>query len=147
MTVHAANPKNIVEYQYWPTVGRKMAAMVVETAWLMTKAILIPFERMRVGINSERASQTHTPGPIAKNAMKMNSVIATVHPWLAGGTGVISAFSIFSGAVRAASSFPNGFEKNAFTPFAGTQSSRLISMGLAAGSSDRTARLAARKSP
>ncbi len=44
--------------------------MVVETAWLMSKAMLMPFERMRVGINSERASQTHTPGPTAKKAMK-----------------------------------------------------------------------------
>jgi len=29
----------------------------------MTSAMLMPLERMRVGISSERASQTQTPGP------------------------------------------------------------------------------------
>ena len=42
-----------------------MAARVVETSWLITSAMLIPLERMRVGISSESASQTHTPGPDA----------------------------------------------------------------------------------
>ena len=60
---------------------------------------------------------------------------------------MISAFSIFSGAVRAASRSPKGLEKNATTLFAGTQLSRVISIGLAAGSSERTTWLAARKSP
>src|SRR6266852_8128705 len=41
---------------FLPTVGKKMAAIVVETAWLSTKAMLMPLERMRVGINSESAS-------------------------------------------------------------------------------------------
>src|SRR5450759_442369 len=100
----------MVEYPYLPTVGRKIAAIVVETAWLSTSAMLIPFERIRVGINSESASQTQTPGPIAKNAMKTNSVIATIQPLVADGTGVIRAFSIFKGAARAASRLPNGFE-------------------------------------
>jgi len=58
-------------------------------------------ERMRVGINSESASHTQTPGPMAKNAMKTNSVMATIHPLRGSGTGVTSAFSIFSGASRA----------------------------------------------
>ena len=44
--------------------------MVVETAWLMSSAMLMPLERMRVGMSSESASQTQTPGPTAKNAMK-----------------------------------------------------------------------------
>src|SRR6266542_4300862 len=109
----------MVEYPCCPTVGRKMAAMVVETAWLSTRAMLIPFERMRVGINSDRASHTHTPGPTAKNAMKMKSVIATNQPWLGGGTGVINAFSILSGALRPASRLPKGLEKNAFTRLPG----------------------------
>ena len=52
------------------TVGRKVAAMIVETPWLMSRAMLMPLERIRVGISSDRASQTHTPGPTAKKAMK-----------------------------------------------------------------------------
>ncbi len=70
----------MVEYPYLPTVGRNTAAMVVETAWLSTSAMLMPLERMRVGINSDSASHTHTPGPTAKNAMKTKSVIATIQP-------------------------------------------------------------------
>ena len=56
----------MVEYPYFPTVGKKTAAMVVDTAWFSTRAMLIPLDRMRVGINSERASHTQTPGPMAK---------------------------------------------------------------------------------
>src|SRR3954451_13892554 len=147
MTVHAANPKNIVEYPCCPTVGRKMAAIVVETAWFSTSATLIPLERMRVGISSDKASQTQTPGPTAKKAIKRKSVAATIQPWRGDGTLVTNAFSIFSGALRAASKSPNGFEKNAFTLLPGTLSSREISIGFATGSSDRTAWLADRKSP
>src|SRR5437879_5987913 len=121
--------------------------MVVETAWLINRAMLIPFDRIRVGINYESASHTHTPGPIAKNAMKTKSVTATSHPFRELGTGVMSAFSIRNGAVRAASRLPKGFEKNATTLFAGTQLSRVISSGFAALSSDRTTLVAARKSP
>src|SRR5271170_1419951 len=113
--------------------------MVVETAWFRTSAMLMPLERMRVGINSESASHTHTPGPTAKNAMNTKSVMATIHPLRGLGIGVIRAFSIFSGASRAALRLPNGFEKNATTLLAGTQVSRVISIGLAAGSSERTA--------
>ena len=40
----------------------------------------MPLERMRVGINSESASHTHTPGPIAKNAMNTKRLMATSHP-------------------------------------------------------------------
>src|SRR5579863_5315912 len=124
-----------------------MAAMAVETAWLISKAMLIPLERMRVGINSDSASHTQTPGPIAKKAMNTNRVMATVQPLPADGTGVTSAFSILSGAWRAASRSPKGFEKKATTLLTGTQFSRESWMGLAAGSSDRTTWLAARKSP
>src|SRR5579872_5842660 len=126
----------MVEYPYLPTVGRKIAAIVVETAWLSTSAMLMPLERMRVGISSESASHTQTPG-----------VTATSHPLLEEGIGVMSAFSIFSGAVCAVLRSPNGFEKNAFTLFCGTVSLRVISIGLTAASSERTAWLAARKSP
>src|SRR6267154_2804236 len=121
--------------------------MVVETAWLTSSAMLMPLERMRVGINSESASHTQTPGPMAKNAMKTKSVIATTQPLRELGTGVISAFSILRGAVRAASRLPNGLEKKATTLFAGTQLSRVISSGLDALSSERTTFVAARKSP
>src|SRR5271165_1889708 len=114
-----------------------MAAMVVETAWLINRAILIPLERIRVGINSESASHTHTPGPIAKNAMNTKRLIATSPPFWAVGTGVIKALSICSGAWRAASRLANGLEKNATTLLAGTQLSRVISMGLADWSSER----------
>src|SRR6202140_5969472 len=81
--------------------------------------MLIPLERIRVGINSESANHTHTPGPIAKNAMKTKRLIATSQPLWAVGTGVISASSILSGALREASRLLNGFEKNATTLLAG----------------------------
>src|SRR5216683_2841372 len=119
--------------------------MPVDTAWFINRAILMPFERMRVGINSERASHTHTPGPIAKKAMKTNSVMATIHPLWVLGTGLIRALSIRSGACREASRLLNGFEKNATTLFAGRQPSRVISIGFAAGSSERATLVAARK--
>ena len=147
MTVHAAKAKNMVEYPYLPTVGRNVAAMPVETAWLISNAMLIPLERMRVGINSERASHTQTPGPMAKNAMNTKSVTATIHPFRVLGTGLISALSILSGAWREASRLLNGLEKNATTLLAGRQLSRVISIGFAAGSSERTTLVAARKSP
>src|SRR5271157_2599062 len=121
--------------------------MVVETAWLISRAMLMPLERMRVGINSERASHTHTPGPIAKNAMNTKRVMATSHPLRSLGKGVMSALSILSGAWREASRSPKGLEKNATTLFGGTQLSRLISIGVAAVSSERAAFVAARKSP
>src|SRR5260221_10436723 len=113
----------------------------------MSSAMLMPFERMRVGINSESASQTQTPGPTAKNAMNTNRQMAVSQPFCAEGTGVMSAFSIFSGAVRAASRLAKGFEKNAITLFAGTQPSRAISIGFEARLSERATAVAARKSP
>src|SRR5208282_2751458 len=137
----------MVEYPYFPTVGRNMAAMAVETAWLINSAMLMPLERIRVGISSESASHTQTPGPIAKNAMKTNRLIATSIPLCGLGSGVISALSILSGAWRAASRLPKGCEKNATTLLAGTQLSRVISIGVAAVSSERAALVAARKSP
>src|SRR5258708_37017720 len=105
--------------------------MVVETAELMSSAMLMPLERMRVGISSESASQTQTPGPTAKNDMKPKRQIAVSQPFRSSGTGVTSAFSIFNGATRAASRSANGFEKNATTLFGGTQFPRVISMGFA----------------
>ena len=42
-----------------------LPAMVVDTPWLMSRAMAIPLARMRVGMSSERASHTHTPGPAA----------------------------------------------------------------------------------
>src|SRR5271157_5475091 len=136
----------MVAYPCLPTVGRKMAAMVVETAWLISSAMLMPLERIRVGINSESASQTQTPGPIAKNAMNTKSVMATSIPLRGLGKGVISALSMLNGAWRAASRLPKGFEKNATTLLAGTLS-RVIWIGVAAASSERAALVAARKSP
>src|SRR6202044_3909182 len=97
--------------------------------------------------NSDNASHTHTPGPIAKNAMKTNRVIATSHPLCEVGTGVINALSILRGAWRAASRLLNGLLKNATTLFGGTQLSRVISIGTAAWSSERATLVAARKSP
>src|ERR1700722_11411505 len=79
--------------------------------------------------------------------MNTKRVIATSQPFLGSGTGVISAFSIFSGASRAVSRSPKGFEKNAFTLLSGTQLSRVISIGLARGLSAGAAWRAARKSP
>src|SRR5215831_171650 len=109
--------------------------------------MLMPFERMRVGISSDSASHTQTPGPMAKKAMNTNRATATSHPLCALGTGLISAFSILSGAICDLLRFPNGFEKNALTVLPGIHSSRLIWTGFAAGSSERTAGVAERKSP
>src|SRR4029077_5400849 len=109
--------------------------------------MLMPFERMRVGINSESASQTHTPGPIAKNAMKTKSVTATIQPLSVLGTGLTNAFSIRRDWAREASRLLNGLEKNATTLLAGRQPSRVISIGFAARSSERATLVAARKSP
>jgi len=41
--------------------GRKMPARVVETNWLMTSAMLMPLERMRVASARRGPSQTQTP--------------------------------------------------------------------------------------
>src|ERR1700722_1759414 len=106
----------------------------------------MPLERMRVGISSESASQTQTPGPTANDAMKQKMNAAVTQPLCSLGTGVIRAFSILSGAVRAFSRSANGFEKNATTLFGGTQESRVIPMD-AAVSSERATFVAARKSP
>ena len=95
--------------------------MVVETAWLISRAMLMPLERMRVGINSDSASHTQTPGPTAKKAMK-TKMQSGRQPAVAAGwaPGVISAFSIFSGApARAASRLANGLEKKASTLLSG----------------------------
>src|SRR5271170_6743189 len=131
-----------------PTVGRKVAAMPVETAWLISRAMLMPLERMRVGINSERASHTHTPGPMAKNAMKTKRLMATSQPLWVLGTELISALSILSGSRREASRLLKGLEKNATTLLAGRQLARVISIGFAAGRSEalRPARGACRRS-
>src|SRR5271163_3013570 len=123
MTVHPAKPKKTVEYPCLPTVGRNTAAMLVETAWLISRAMLMPLERMRVGINSESASQTHTPGPTAKKAMNENRQRATSQPLTWPGTGMISACSIFNGAVRAAARSAKGLENHAITLLTGTQPS------------------------
>src|ERR1035437_5461532 len=108
-------------------MGRKVAAMAVETAWLTSSAMLMPLERMRVGINSDSASQTQTPGPTAKKAMKMNRNAAVSQPLFSLGMGVMSAFSIFSGAFFAASRLAKGFLKNESTLLEGRQLSRVIS--------------------
>src|SRR5438874_5445425 len=100
--------------------------MVVDTLWLTRRAMLMPLERMRVGINSDNASQTQTPGPTAKKAMKPKRQMAVSQPLRASGTGVINACSIFNGAVRAASRLANGFEKKEMTLFAGNTLSRAI---------------------
>src|SRR6516162_8867166 len=138
--------KNIVAYPCLPTLGRKTAAMVVDTAWLMRRAMLMTLERMRVGISSDKASQTHTPGPTAKNAMKQKMQAAVSQPVRSVGTGVMSALSIFSGAILDFSRLANGFWKNAATLFGGRHPSRLISI-FAPGSSERTTFDAAVKSP
>src|SRR5471030_199408 len=125
MTVQPANAKKTTAYPCRPTAGRKVAAIEVDTAWFTRRAMLIPFERMRVGISSERASHTQTPGPAAKKAMKQKVKAAVSQPICSLGIGVTSAFSILRGAVRAASRFANGFEKKATTLLEGTQLSRV----------------------
>ena len=112
-----------------PTVGRKIAAIAVDTARLINSAMLMPLERIRVGISSESASQTQTPGPTAKKAMKQKMNNAVSQPLRALGTGVIRAFSIFSGAALDAARLAKGFLKKASTELDGRQSPRLISTG------------------
>src|SRR5262249_19523653 len=102
---------------------------------------------MRVGMSSESASHTHTPGPTAKHAMNAKMKIAVSQPFDSLGTGAMRAFSILSGAVFAASRSANGFEKNATTLFGGRQLSRVILTGFAVASSERATDVAARKSP
>jgi len=70
--------------------------------------------------------------------MKMKRVMAMAHPLLELGTGLMRAFSIFRGAVRAASRLPNGLEKKAITLFEGMHASRVTWMGLVAVSLERT---------
>src|SRR5665213_605679 len=111
-----------------------MAAMIAAIPWLMSKAMLMPLDRIRVGINSDKARHENNP-------------TATSHPVVALGTGVITAFSIRSGAWRAVSKLAKGWEKKATVALAGTQLSRVISMGAAAESSERATGVAARKSP
>src|ERR1035441_365064 len=111
----------------------------------MSRAMLMPLERMRIGINSESASHAHTPGPIAKKAANEYKQTATSQPLSWSGTGMISALSILNDAVRAASRLANGLEKNATVLLAGTQLFRVISMGLAEMSSERATGVAAQK--
>src|SRR6185312_3473028 len=104
--------------------------MRVDAPVLRKRAMLMPLLRIRVGISSESASHTHTPGPTAKKPMKRKSVTATIQPLLSLGIGAIAAESIRSGAARAASRLPNGFVKNAETAFGGIL--RVICSGSAA---------------
>jgi hypothetical protein len=60
--------------------------MEVETNWLISRAMLMPLERMRLGISSDSASHTHTPGPTAKLATNRHMASATCQPWLVDGT-------------------------------------------------------------
>src|ERR1017187_2832150 len=114
-----------------------MAAMVVETAWLMSSATLMPLDRMRVGINSDSASQTQTPGPRAKNAMNAKGQHATSQPFCSDGTMLMSALSIFSGAFFAASKSANGFGKKAAPLFGGRQPARERSTGVGSAPLER----------
>src|SRR5579859_3154049 len=108
--------------------------------------MLIPLERMRVGISSERASHTQTPGPTAKKAMKRYSVMATSQPFFWLGTGVTSAASILRGAVFAPSRLAEGDSKNAAT-LPGGRLLRSMLIAFAATSLEMAALLARWKSP
>ncbi|KAG1096559.1 hypothetical protein G6F40_012236 [Rhizopus arrhizus] len=93
----------------WPTVGRKIAAMVVDTNWLISSAMLMPLERMRLGISSDSASHTQTPGPTAKNATNTRMQAATAQPCAGGGTGPMRACSMRNGACAALAGSAPGF--------------------------------------
>ena len=60
----------------------------------------MPTARMRVGISSESMSQTTTPGPTAKDAMKRPSRVVTSHPVIADGVGPKRALWMMSGLPR-----------------------------------------------
>ena len=119
-----------------------MAAITVETNWFTSSAMLMPFERMRVGISSDRASHTHTPGPTAKLETNTQMAIATSQPCEDEGTGPRLAFSMRSGASRPAAGSANGFRcslrKNTpITLSACTASSRAMDTWRSTGSSLR----------
>lgn len=75
---------------------------------------------------------------------RMNRAVSRPFPWL--GMGVSRAFSIFSGAVRVASTSAKGLEKKATTRLGGTQLPR-SSSSFASSSDERITFDAARKSP
>ncbi len=83
--------------------------MVVETNWLISRAMLMPLERMRVGMSSDSASHTQTPGPTAKNATNTRMQAATAQPWAGDGTGPMLARSIANGACIAMAGSGKGF--------------------------------------
>ena len=105
--------------------------------------MLMPLERMRVGMSSESASQTQTPGPMAKNETKTNSKTAVSQPLFSLGHGRDERMVNFQRRVRGRVKIGKRIlEKRRSTFFAGTQLSRVISIGLAAASSERTAAVA-----
>ena len=57
----------------------KIDAIDAETAWFSIIPMAMPFALILVGISSDNANQTHTPGPTAKPATnkKKNNVIIT----------------------------------------------------------------------
>jgi len=70
--------------------------MPVDTAWFITKRDTHAV-RANAGRHQFRQRQPYAyAGPIAKNAMKTNSVMATIHPLWVLGTGLINALSIRS---------------------------------------------------
>ncbi|MNI53615.1 hypothetical protein D3C73_1084610 [compost metagenome] len=86
--------------------------MVVDTNWLISSAMLMPLERMRLGISSDSASHTHTPGPTAKNATNTRMQAATAQPYAGGGIGPMRACSMRRGACAPLAGSANGFRCN-----------------------------------
>lgn len=72
--------KNIVSKLVAATHVGKMDAIDADTAWFNIIPIAMPFALILVGISSDRASQTHTPGPTAKPATNKKKNIVIIIP-------------------------------------------------------------------
>src|ERR1017187_3432440 len=79
MAVNPANAKNMSAHPYLPTVSRKVAAMAVEQRNPSPAQCSCRSIGLGVGISSEIATHPHTPGPMAKNAMKEKMAMVVSH--------------------------------------------------------------------
>jgi len=108
--------------------------------------MLIPLERMRVGISSERASQTHTPGPSAKNPITETDPEPPASRGSRRAPGDQGFLDLQRRGLRGLQIAQRIFEEG-HNLVGGTQLARVISMGRAAGSSERTKLVVEVKSP
>ena len=110
--------------------------------------MLMPLERMRVGISSESASQTHTPGPMRKKRHENKEANGHQPAVVCAGHGRDQrVFNFQRSGPRRVKIGERVREKGHDLVGREHSSSRVISTGLAAASSERATCVAARKSP